>query len=70
MVWSKMLVWPLHDAKAKKVILGNFSSPARNTLKLPFFEMDVASLKSVQLLKTRWVLETRGSQLFKYDIRF
>ena len=52
------------------VFLDDFWLHAQNTLKSSLFEVEVASFKSAQLLASVFVLETRGHEIFKYDIRF
>ena len=52
------------------VFLVNFPSHGQNTLKSSLFESEVAPFKSAQSLKPIWILETRGHELFKHEIKF
>ena len=37
-------------------------------LKIPTFQTDVSTVKSVQLLEIRWALKPTGHVLFIYDV--
>ena len=54
----------------RKIFFDDFLSFVQNTVKTSVFEMKVDSLQPIQLLKTRWILKTRGYELFIDDIRY